>query len=104
MHGTLVVAVRGAIGAGEIFDPIGEVGVGIAQALGVAAVAEAAGGRELDLHQPDGAAAPDQARLVTAFAQDHAMHQRFRHVVGPRMGRDQRVELALSGLCEVREA
>jgi len=33
----------------------------------------------------------------------NAMHQRLRHVIGPRMGRDQRVELAMSGLCEVRE-
>ena len=54
-------------------DPIGEGGVGIAQAGGVAGVAEAAGGRELDLHQSDAAAASDQMRLIAAFALDHAM-------------------------------
>src|SRR5262245_28958897 len=42
MDGAVVVAVRGAIGAGEIFDPISEIGVGIAQALRIASVAERA--------------------------------------------------------------
>src|SRR5258708_1127229 len=82
MHGAVVVAIGGAIGAGQILPAIGEIGVGVAQALGVAAVAEGAGGRELDLHQPDAAAAPDQVGLVAALAQDHAMHQDFRHIVG----------------------
>src|SRR3954469_14350775 len=40
LHGAVVVAIRGAIGAGEIFHAIGEIGVGIVQALRVAAVAE----------------------------------------------------------------
>ena len=44
-HGSAVIAVGGAIGAGEIFDAPGEIGVGIAQARGVAGVAEAACGR-----------------------------------------------------------
>ena len=60
---------------------------------GGSGVAEAARGRELDLHQPDGAAAADQRRLVFALAHDHPMHQRFRNAVGPGMGRDQRFVL-----------
>src|ERR1700730_18831287 len=67
MHGAVVVAVGSAVGAGEIFHRISEIGVGIAQSLGGAGVAEAAGGGELDLHQPDGAAASDQSWAGTAF-------------------------------------
>src|SRR3984893_2867493 len=62
MHGARMIAVCSAVGAGEIFDPIGEVGVRIAAAGSVAGVAEAARGRKLDLHQPDAAAASDQMR------------------------------------------
>ena len=47
--------------------------------------------RELDLHQPDGAATPDQCRLITAFPHDHPMHQGFGNPVGPGMGGDQRI-------------
>src|SRR5436305_818175 len=46
MHGAGMIAMCSAVGAGEVFDPIGEVGVGVAQPCGVAGVAEAAGGRE----------------------------------------------------------
>ncbi len=88
MHGAVVVAFGGAPGAGEVFDAIGQVGFGIAQAFGVAGVADAARGRELDLHQPDGAAAPDQVGVICALAHDHPMHQRFRHPVRFGMNRD----------------
>ena len=98
MHGAGMIAARGPIGSGEISDAVGEVGVGIAQSLGIAAVAEASRGRELDLHQPDGAAASDQARLIAAFPQDHAMHQTFRHVVGLGVNGNESVELGISGL------
>ena len=84
MHGAVVVAIGGAPGAGEIFHAVNQVGIGIAQPFGVAGVAEAARGRELDLHQADGAAASDQFRMVLAFAHDHPMHQRFRHQIGRR--------------------
>src|SRR6266478_1888759 len=77
MHGARMIAVCSAVGAGEIFDPINEVGVGVAQAGGIARVAEAAGGRKLDLHQSDAAAASDQMRPIAALAHDHAMHQGF---------------------------
>src|SRR5947209_13700138 len=60
MHGAGMIAMCSAVGAGEVFDPIGEVGVGVAQPCGVAGVAEAAGGREFDLHQPNAAAVADQ--------------------------------------------
>src|ERR1700737_2900737 len=66
MHGARRITVCSAVSAGEIFDPIGEVGVRIAQAGGIAGVAEAARGRKLDLHQPDAAAASDQLRLLAA--------------------------------------
>src|SRR5664279_2223891 len=69
----------GAYRAGEIFDAITEIGIGIAQSRSVAGIAEAAGGRELDLHQPDRAAAPHEIRAVAAFADDDPMHQTFRH-------------------------
>src|SRR3984893_8515531 len=49
MHRAGLIAMCSAVGAGEIFDPIGEVGVGVAEACGIAGVAEAAGGRELEL-------------------------------------------------------
>ena len=55
-----MIAIGGAIGAGEIFHRLGQIGVGIAQFLGGAGVAEAARGAELDLHQANGAAASDQ--------------------------------------------
>ncbi len=90
MHGAVVVAFGGAPGAGEVFDAIGQVGFGIAQAFGVAGVADAARGRELDLHQPDGAAAPDQIGMVFALANDDAVHQRLGHIVGPGVGCHQR--------------
>src|SRR3984893_355058 len=64
MHGARMITVCSAVGAGEIFDPLGEVGVRIAAAGSVAGVAEAARGRKLDLHQPDAAAASDQLRLI----------------------------------------
>src|ERR1700675_1643045 len=66
-YGAVVVAVRSAVGAGEIFDGVGEIGVGIAQAFGRAGVTKVARGRELDLHEADGAASSDQARLIAAF-------------------------------------
>ena len=84
----IAVAIGGAIGAGEVLHGVGEVGVGIAQAGGIAGVADPARGRELDLHQPDGAAAADEVRLIAALAHDDAMHQRFRHAIGAGMGRD----------------
>src|SRR3954466_11417449 len=74
-NGPGVIATGGVIGAGEIFHGIGEIGVGIAQAGGVAGVTDPAGGRELDLHQSDGAAMADETRLIAAFAHDDAMHQ-----------------------------
>src|SRR5689334_20824637 len=97
MHGASMVPVRGPIGAGEVLDPVGEIGLRIAQAGGVAGVAEAAGGRELDLHQPDTAAASDQLRLVAALALDHPMHQRFRHIVNLRVRPDERINLVMPG-------
>src|ERR1700688_545241 len=48
-HGAAVVAICSAVGAGQIFDRIGQVGIGVAQPFGGAGVAEAARGRELDL-------------------------------------------------------
>src|SRR5579863_9912376 len=58
MDGAGVIAVGGAVGAGEVFYRVSQISVGVAQSLGRAGVAEAARGRKLDLHQPDGAATP----------------------------------------------
>src|ERR1700745_3063404 len=74
-HGAMMIAVCGAVGAGEISHRIGEIGVGIAQPFRRSGVAKAAGSGELDLHQADRAAAPDEVGLITALAQDHPMHQ-----------------------------
>src|SRR5450755_2579124 len=41
MHGAVVIAVCGAIGAGEIFDAVGQIGIGIAQALRIAGITKA---------------------------------------------------------------
>ena len=38
-------------------------------------------------------AAPDEASMIFALAHDHAVHQRFRHVVGARVGCDHAVVL-----------
>src|ERR1700760_3449623 len=40
MYGAGLIAVGGAIGARQIFDPIGQIGGGIAQALRIARIAE----------------------------------------------------------------
>ena len=93
-----MVAVCGAVCAGEIFHRVSKVGVGIAQSGGIAGVAEAACGRELDLHQADGAAAPDECRPIAAFPHDHAMHQDFRHAVGLRMSSNQRIVFDVLGM------
>src|SRR3981189_2667408 len=93
MHGAVVVATGGVIGAGKILYAVDEIGLGIPQAFSSARVAKARRGRELDLHQPDGAAAADQRRLVSALAHDHPMYQSFRHAVRLGMGRDQRLIL-----------
>src|SRR4051794_36396310 len=58
-YGAVMVAVRGAPGAGEILDRPTEIGFGVAQAFGRAGVAKAARGAELDLHQPDIAVADE---------------------------------------------
>ena len=93
-------------------SPVSIIGAGIAgawqallfaQALRVAGVAEAARGRELDLHQPDAAATADQIRLIAALAQDHAMHQGLRHIIGRGVGRDHRIVFVLSGLGDPRQ-
>ncbi len=77
-----MIAVRRAVGAGEVANAVGEVGLGIAQAFGGAGVAEPARGRELDLHQADGAAAADQVGVVLALADDDAMHQGLGNAIG----------------------
>src|ERR1051325_9037913 len=43
-HGSIEIAIGGAIGAGEVFDAVAEVGRGVAQALGGTGVADPAGG------------------------------------------------------------
>src|SRR5947209_7573634 len=70
---------------------------------GFTALAKGAGGGELDLHQADAAATSDQSRLITALALDNPMYQRFGHVIGARMGRDQRVIFAVPGMCDLRK-
>src|SRR4051812_27592373 len=97
MHGPGIIAAGSAIGAGEISDAIGKIGIGIAQSLGIAGVAEAPRGGELDLHQADGAAASDQTRAIAAFLHDDAMYQTFRHMVGIGMSANESVELGMSG-------
>jgi hypothetical protein len=103
MHGTVVVAAGGMVGAGKVFYAIGKVGVGIAQAFGIAGVAQGFRGRELDLHQPDGAAMADQIRTVFAFAHDYAVHQRSRHLIGARVPRNHRIIVALASFRVARE-
>ena len=76
-----VVAAGRAVGAGEIADRIGHVGVGIEQAAGVAAVAHGAGGAEPDLHQAVIAGA-DDTRVALALDMDDAADQGFRHAMG----------------------
>jgi hypothetical protein len=97
VDGAVVVAIGGAKRTGKIFDAVHQIGCGIAQPFGGAAVAEAARGSELDLHQADRAAAPEQRRPVFALAHDYAMHQRFRHQIGLGMGGNQRLILGALG-------
>lgn len=86
-----LVALGGAIGAGEIGHRVTHVGCRIEQTLGGAAIAERAGGAEANLHQPV-IAAIDGARIEIALAANDPTHQRDRQAVGVGVLLDQRVQ------------
>ena len=94
MDGTIAVAAGDLISAGEIFDGVGHVGVGIEQAFDAAAIAQGAGRAEADLHQAVISLA-DGAGIAAAFAADHAAHQVLGQVIGGGMAGNEAVEIAI---------
>ncbi|MNT81266.1 hypothetical protein D3C72_2208400 [compost metagenome] len=78
-------------GALEILDRVFQIGFGIEETGGRAVVAHRLGGRIFDLHEAVVAVVVG-SRLVGAFAVDHAVDERFRHLVDRRIFLDQRVD------------
>lgn len=100
MHRAIGVAARRAIGAGEILHRIGEIGVGVEQAVGVARVADTARGAEPDLHQSV-IAGVHGAGIAAALDLDDAANEMLGHAVGGGVLGDQCIVGA--GLCGGRK-
>src|SRR5690606_5931152 len=83
-------------GAAQVFHGVFEVGVGVEQARGVAAIAHGTGGVVADLHQ-----APIRAvarlRVVAALLLHHAVDERFGHVVVGGVFGDEAVDIRRAG-------